>query len=98
MWTGSWIAGRTINGCCDHDSVSKVIAGSLPMWTLRRKEESMDNYNSLPIGFGMALAMNPPAFNAYSNLTEEEKDALIQRAHHDSSQEEMHDIVAKLCR
>ena len=57
----------------------------------------MDFYN-IPIGFGMALAMNPPAFNAYSNLTEEEKDALIQRAHNASSQEEMHEIVAKLCR
>ena len=57
----------------------------------------MDFYN-IPIGFGMALAMNPPAFNAYSNLTEEEKDAPIQRAHHASSQEEMHEIVAKLCR
>ena len=57
----------------------------------------MDFYN-IPIGFGMALAMNPPAFNAYSNLTEEEKNALIQRAHNASSQEEMHDIVAKLCR
>ena len=34
------------------------------------------DYNSLPIGFGMALAMNPPAFNAYSNLTEEEKEIL----------------------
>ena len=68
------------------------------MWTLRRKEESMDNYNSLPIGFGMALAMNPPAFNAYSSLTEEEKDALIERARHASTEEEMHAIVAKLCR
>ena len=58
----------------------------------------MDNYNSLPIGFGMALAMNPPAFNAYSNLTEEEKQTLIDRAHHASSEEEMHEIVAKLCR
>ena len=55
-------------------------------------------FDQLPIGFGMALAMNPPAFNAYSNLTEEEKDGLIQRAHNASSQEEMHDIVAKLCR
>ena len=36
----------------------------------------MDFYN-IPIGFGMALAMNPPAFNAYSNLTEEEKDVLL---------------------
>ena len=58
----------------------------------------MDNYNSLPIGFGMALAMNPPAFNAYSALTEEEKDALIQRARTARSEEEMHEIVAKLCR
>ncbi len=57
----------------------------------------MDYYN-IPIGFGMALAMNPPAFNAYSNLTEEEKDALIDRARHVGSQEEMHEIVAKLCR
>lgn len=58
----------------------------------------MNDFNALPIGFGMALAMNPPAFNAYSSLTEEEKDALIQRAHNASSQEEMHDIVAKLFR
>ena len=58
----------------------------------------MNDYNALPIGFGMALAMNPPAFNAYSNLTEEEKDALIQRAYNAISQEEMHEIVAKLCR
>ena len=56
------------------------------------------DYNSLPIGFGMALAMNPPAFNAYSNLTEEEKQALIDRAHHASSQEEMHQIVEGICR
>ena len=57
----------------------------------------MDYYN-IPIGFGMALAMNPPAFNAYSNLTEGEKQALIDRAHHARSAEEMHEIVAKLCR
>ena len=56
------------------------------------------DFNGIPIGFGMALAMNPPAFNAYSNLTEEEKDALIERAHHARSEEEMHEIVAKLCR
>ena len=58
----------------------------------------MNDFNALPIGFGMALAMNPPAFNAYSNLTEEEKDALIERARHASTEEKMHEIVAKLCR
>ena len=36
----------------------------------------MNDYNALPIGFGMALAMNPPAFNAYSSLTAEEKETL----------------------
>ena len=56
------------------------------------------DFSGIPIGFGMALAMNPPAFNAYSNLTEEEKQALIKRAHNARSEEEMHEIVAKLCR
>lgn len=56
------------------------------------------DFSGIPLGFGMALTMNPPAFNAYSNLTQEEKDALIERARHAGSQEEMHEIVAKLCR
>ena len=56
------------------------------------------DYSSLPIGFGMALAMNPPAFNAYSSLTETEKQNLIKRARNARSEEEMHEIVAKLCR
>ena len=56
------------------------------------------DFQALPIGFGMALAMNPPAFNAYSSLTKEEKQALIDRARHARSEEEMHQIVAKLCR
>lgn len=56
------------------------------------------DFSGIPLGFGMALTMNPPAFNAYSNLTQEEKDALIERARHASSEEEMHEIVAKLCR
>ena len=56
------------------------------------------DFQALPIGFGMALAMNPPAFNAYSSLTEEEKQALIDRARHARSEEEMHRIVAMLCR
>lgn len=56
------------------------------------------DFSGIPLGFGMALTMNPPAFNAYSNLTQEEKDALIERARHASSEEEMHEIVSKLCR
>lgn len=40
----------------------------------------MDYYN-IPIGFGMALAMNPLAFNAYSAMTEQEKQAVVAKAH-----------------
>ena len=52
----------------------------------------MDFYK-VPIGFGMALSMNPPALNAYSAMSEEAKQALLQRAHHASSEQEMHEIV-----
>ena len=52
----------------------------------------MDFYK-VPIGFGMALAMNPPALNAYSALTEEQKQEILNRAHRARSEKEMHQIV-----
>lgn len=52
----------------------------------------MDFYK-VPIGFGMALAMNPPALNAYSAMTEEQKQAILDKAHNARSEKEMHDIV-----
>lgn len=52
----------------------------------------MDFYK-VPIGFGMALAMNEPAMAAYANMTEEEKQAILQKAHHARSEAEMHKIV-----
>ncbi len=52
----------------------------------------MDFYQ-VPIGFGMALAMNPNALNAYSALNEEQKQAILDKAHSARSQQEMHQIV-----
>lgn len=52
----------------------------------------MDFYK-VPIGFGMALTMNPPALNAYSAMTENQKQAILDRAHNARSEKEMHDIV-----
>lgn len=52
----------------------------------------MDFYK-VPIGFGMALAMNEPAMAAYANMTEEEKQAILNKAHHARSEAEMHKIV-----
>lgn len=52
----------------------------------------MDFYK-VPLGFGMALSMNPTALNAYSAMSEEAKQALLKRAHNAESEQEMHEIV-----
>ena len=49
----------------------------------------MDFYK-VPIGFGMALAMNEPAMAAYSAMSEEEKEKILNKAHNARSEEEMH--------
>ena len=41
----------------------------------------------------MALAMNPPALNAYSAMTEDQKRAILNKAHNARSEQEMHRIV-----
>ncbi len=51
------------------------------------------DYYKVPIGFGMALAMNPPAMNVYSAMTEEQQQAILNQAHNARSEEEMHRIV-----
>jgi len=52
----------------------------------------MDFYK-VPIGFGMALAMNHPAMEAYAAMTEREKQAVLDRAHSARSEKEMDEIV-----
>lgn len=52
--------------------------------------------SKIPIGFGMALAMNPPALNAYSAMTEEQRQAILNMAHQAQSEAEMHRIVSGL--
>lgn len=52
----------------------------------------MDFYK-VPVGFGMALAMNPPAMNAYSAMTEEQKQVILNQAHNARSEKEMRRIV-----
>lgn len=55
----------------------------------------MDFYK-VPIGFGMALAMNQPAMNAYAAMTEAQKQMVVNKARNVRSQREMHDLVASL--
>lgn len=57
----------------------------------------MDFYK-VPIGFGMALAQNTAAMNAYAAMTEEQKQAIINKAHNVRSEKEMHDLVKSFAR
>lgn len=50
----------------------------------------------LPLGFGMALAMNEGAMCGYARLTETEKEHLIMRCKDARSKEEMQKIVDSL--
>ena len=55
----------------------------------------MDFYK-VPMGFGMALAVNEPAMNAYAAMSEDQKQEIINKAHNVRSEKEMHDLVASL--
>lgn len=54
------------------------------------------DFGTLPIGFGMALAMNEPALNAYAAMTEQQKQAVLRKAHNARSRQEMQSIVESL--
>ena len=54
------------------------------------------NFATVPIGFGMALAQNEKAVNAYAMMTKEQKNAILAKAHNARSQEEMHRIVLSI--
>lgn len=51
------------------------------------------NFTEVPIGFGMALAQNEEAMNAFAMMTKEEKQVIWNKAHSAQSEQEMHQIV-----
>lgn len=53
-------------------------------------------YAEVPVGFGMALAQNEEAVNAYAMMTKEEKEAILEKVHKARSKREMQAIVASI--
>lgn len=53
-----------------------------------------DDY--LPVGFGMALAMNLDAMNHFSNMSEAQKEEILNRARDAKSKNEMQRIISEL--
>ena len=54
------------------------------------------DFATVPIGFGMALAQNEAAVNAYAMMTREQKDAILARARSARSEQEMRQIVSSI--
>lgn len=55
-------------------------------------------FYQVPIGFGMALAMNQRAMNAYAAMAEQQKQEILTRAHHARSRHEMQQIVNNIAK
>lgn len=53
-------------------------------------------FTELPLGFGMALAMNEKAMEGYAKLTEDEKERIIMKCKDANSKEEMRRLVDSL--
>lgn len=51
---------------------------------------------NLPMGFGMALAMNEPAMRGYAGLTEAQKEEILMRCKDVKTKEEMQRVVDSL--
>ena len=49
--------------------------------------------NEMPIGFAMALAMNPEAMQKFAMLSEDKKQEIIAGTHSIKSRDEMHRYV-----
>ena len=52
--------------------------------------------DEMPVGFAMALAMNPDAMQKFATLSEEQKHDIIAGTHAVKSKEEMHRYVNAL--
>jgi len=55
--------------------------------------KNMVNGPDVPMGLGMALAMNLPAMNYFSGLSHESQQQIIERTHNIQSKEEMQSFV-----
>ena len=54
------------------------------------------DFAKIPIGFGMELAQDELAMQRYAILTQEEKRAILKRAHSARSEKEMREIVMSI--
>jgi len=50
----------------------------------------------MPVGFSMALAQNTPALERFGQMTRQQRQTFIDRAHNARSEREMEQIVSSI--
>ena len=63
------------------ENMLDAAAWSLPLHKGALERRKIMDFYKVPIGFGMALAVHEPAMNAYSAMTEDQKQEVINKAH-----------------
>lgn len=74
----------------DTASISKAC------WMQQHKGGIIVNFTGVPVGFGMALAQNEEAMNAFAMMTKEEKQAIWKKAYAARSAQDMQRIVSSI--
>ncbi len=54
------------------------------------------DYDSVPLGFGMALNQNTAAMIRYSGMTKKQQQAILNQAHNIHTKEGMYQLVAQI--
>lgn len=54
------------------------------------------DYNTLPVGLGLAFAGNRPAMDRFVDMTDEEKEEFVERSRSVMSKKEMEELVGSL--
>lgn len=62
---------------------------------MQERDEKMD-YNTLPVGLGLALATNRTAMDRFADMTDDEKKEFVERSRGAMSQKEMDSLVNSL--
>lgn len=56
------------------------------------------DFSEVPVGFGMALAKNEAAVNAYAMMTREQKQEILNRAHSIRTRDEMERLITDIAK
>ncbi|MCD7846149.1 MAG: hypothetical protein LUG57_09960 [Oscillospiraceae bacterium] len=59
-------------------------------------KQNFANGEGIPLGFGMALAQNPDAMDAFAGLTEDQRRQVLEKTGRIRSKEEMRSYVDSL--